>query len=416
MERQMVRFGVVGVKGFSQRHIEWINRAAKTGAAVRLGAAATIFDDPESLAVGEELARSGVRVVKDYQDLLNLGGELDMITLPVGIHLHAPLAVQALDAGFPVYMEKPAAGTVDEVVELAEAEKRSGCRLFVGFQTLYQPSTWLLKEKLRAGMIGRLEKIVVTVAWPRPMSYYRRNRWAGKLEFAGRPIFDCPMNNSSAHFLNAALFLAGSEMGASAVPVGVQAELYRAAPIESADSDFSRFSTKEGVEIVFNASHSCREEKTATLDIIGDKGTVRIHDHAERILAPWTVLDGKGGSRSEGGETAPVEVFERVAAAFLDPGIREVCTLANAGMHTAANQMAFQAAKIHDIPEERLERIPFDGDDELVAVAGMNEALETLRQGGTLPGEADLPWAQAGGRLDGEAAAGLASRVLAAVR
>ncbi len=72
MAQQIIRYGIVGVKGFSQRHVLWINRAAAAGAPVRIAAVATIFDDADAKAAGAELARAGVKVVTSYADLLSL--------------------------------------------------------------------------------------------------------------------------------------------------------------------------------------------------------------------------------------------------------------------------------------------------------------------------------------------------------
>lgn len=402
MTSQVVRYGVVGVKGFSQRHFLWIARAAEAGAPVALTAAAKIFSDPEADAAEKELIAKGARVVETYADLLALRDVIDIVTLPVGINLHASLAEQALRAGFPVYMEKPAAGTVAEVAGLMAAERETGRRVLVGFQTMYQPSTWLLKRKLLGGEVGRVNKIVVTVAWPRAMSYYRRNRWAGKVEVDGCKIYDCPMNNSAAHFLNAALFLAGATETDSAVPATVQAELYRSSLIESADSVFCRVLTREGVEVVFNSSQACRVDTPVRMDIHGAAGDIVIIDQEERYLAPWTVTDLHGNERREGEDLRRVEVFERAAAAFRDPSFKEASTLVTAGMHTAANELAFMASDIRTVPDEYVEREERGNGDELFAVKGMNEVLEALRPGGLLPSElGGLGWASPGGTVSG---------------
>ena len=399
MSGKRVRFGVVGVKGFSQRHVVWIQRAAESGAPVEVAAAATILGDPEAVAAGAELALGGARIVTGYDDLLAMKDRIDIVTLPVGIHLHAPLAIQALEAGFTVYMEKPVAGTVDEAARIIAAEKKSAGRLFVGYQTLLQPSIWELKRRLLAGLIGRLQRIVVTVAWPRAMSYYHRNRWAGKLAVDGCAIYDSPSNNSAAHFLNAALFLAGSSEGGAALPVGAQAELYRAAPIESADSVFFRLATREGVDIVYNASQSCLENREAAIDIVGDAGRVEIVDRFERTLAPWTVVDVRGNRRLEGDDIPHVEIFARVAEAFLNPDMREMSFLDTAARQTLANQMTFTATEIRTVPGEFLERVAQEDGDELIAVRDMNEALDYLRRDGMLPHEAGrFGWAVPGGK------------------
>lgn len=397
MRDKCVRFGVVGVRGFSQRHIEWIGRAVEAGGPLRLAAVATIEDGERETC--ERLTRDGAVVVREYADLLAMRNGIDVITLPVGIHLHVPLALQALEAGFSVYMEKPVAGTCEQAGILAEAERRAKGRLFVGFQTMYQPSTWELKRRLLAGIVGTVERIVVTVHWPRPASYYGRNAWAGRLEYGGGKIYDCPMQNAAAHFLNTALFLAGRAERDSATPCGVKAELYRANAIDSADSTFSRFSTREGVDVVFNASHCGRNEVPATIDIVGSAGRIEIADHPERVLAPWHEIDADGNSREAGGEIDNPELFAQVANAWLDPDMNEVSTLQTASMHTTANELAFLATGIKQVPATFVKTIPWGENDSLVHVVGMDAALEKMRADGLLPGEANMPWSGPAGTL-----------------
>ena len=51
---------------------------------------------------------------------------------------------------------------------------------------------------------------MVEAAWPRYFNYYARNNWAGKLAMNGTWVFDSPVNNACAHYLNLALFWAGA--------------------------------------------------------------------------------------------------------------------------------------------------------------------------------------------------------------
>src|SRR5690606_7697951 len=72
----------------------------------------------------------------------------------------------------------------------------------------------------------------------------------------GEPVMDSPVNNACAHFLHNMLYVLGPRADRSARPAMVQAELYRAQPIETYDTAALRCMTEEGVEVLFYVSHS----------------------------------------------------------------------------------------------------------------------------------------------------------------
>ncbi len=394
-----IRFGVTGVSGFSERHLEWVERAGAAGGPVKLEAVALIVENEATRAVARKLRERGVIVVVGYDELLGLHGAVDVVTLPVGIHLHEPLAVKALHAGYSVYLEKPVAGSVGEIASLSEAQENAAGRLLIGFQTMYQPALWELKRRLVSGLIGRIGKVVITLPWGRPESYFSRNAWAGKIRFNGAMLYDSPMSNAGGHFLNTGFFLAGRTVRESAVPVGVEAELYRANAIESADNCFARFHTDNGVEVVYLASLSCRGQSDPTIDIIGDAGRVVVTDKPERMIAPWTEIDAGGNSREVGGDIACPEPFACVARAVADPEYGQVSTLKTGCLVTVANQMAFVASPIVDLPLFALSEMVVGGKRGVHVVDG-DGVLQELRAECALPNETGrYPWSVPAGHL-----------------
>ena len=71
----------------------------------------------------------------------------------------------------------------------------------------------------------------------------------------GQWVLDGPANNAMAHFLHNLLYLAGPRTDRSAAPRTVQAECYRAYPIESCDTAVCRVIADDGLEVLLYASH-----------------------------------------------------------------------------------------------------------------------------------------------------------------
>lgn len=368
-------FAVTGIHGFSRSHISSLQRLAQTGVPVRLIACAAVARDrDEDYAAALEAA--GVILPPDFERLLAMRDRYDVLTLPVGIAMHEPMAVKALQAGLAVYLEKPVAATVREVEHLAAVERASPGPLFIGFQDCFQPSTWALKRLLCDGHLGRLRRMAVIAAWPRPASYYRRNNWAGRLrDEDSRFVLDSPLNNACAHFMNLALFLSGRRPGVSAHPVQVEAELYRANPIESCDTVALKVSTDEDVSILYLATHACPSRVGPRFRIECDRGTVW-HDRTHGIADPWTLCHADGRKERIEIGSSWVDPFAMVARRLAGDCAAPVCTLAMAAPHTLVVDGAHRACPIESIPGDSVLVQPVAHGDTLNHIRGIADVFE----------------------------------------
>lgn len=346
-------------------------------------------------AFAAELEKSGVKLVPDLPALLAMRTELDAITLPVGIHLHVPMAMAALQAGYHVYLEKPVAGAIQDGLILADAAAKSRGRLFIGYQDMYQPATYALKRELLAREHGALRKIVVMAAWPRDFLYYDRNSWVGKLAMSGTWVFDSPANNACAHYLNLALFWAGVSETASAQPATVTAELSRANRIESADTTCLRMTTVEGVEIIFAASHACRELKGPLFRIECAKAVLAIQRGAKNQFV-WTIQRPDREPELRGEDMPFAIALERMARALNGEKL-PVGTLEQALAQTRAVNGAFLSAPIRTVPDSFCAEEDLEPNKRSRFVRDMNRILEVCFEQGCLPSETGLaPWSKPG--------------------
>ncbi|MFF5012432.1 Gfo/Idh/MocA family oxidoreductase [Streptomyces sp. NPDC001165] len=102
----------------------------------------------------------GVHIVSTPDELFDRADELDLIVVASPNKTHVPLATTALEAGLPVVVDKPVAGTAAEARELAALAKERGLLLSV-FQNRRWDSDFLtlrgLLEKGELGDVWRFE-------------------------------------------------------------------------------------------------------------------------------------------------------------------------------------------------------------------------------------------------------------------
>jgi scyllo-inositol 2-dehydrogenase (NADP+) len=101
---------------------------------------------------------AGVRVVPTADELFARAGELDLIVVASPNRTHVPLATRALEAGVPVVVDKPVAGTAAEARTLAALAADRGLLLSV-FQNRRWDNDFLTLRKLLAeGELGDVSR------------------------------------------------------------------------------------------------------------------------------------------------------------------------------------------------------------------------------------------------------------------
>ena len=100
-------------------------------------------------------------------------------------NLHVATALDCVEAGVPVLVEKPVGVNLDEVRALVEASRRRGVPVLVGHHRRHNPLIAKAHQVINEGKLGRL--INVTALWQlqKPDSYFetpwRREPGAGFL-------------------------------------------------------------------------------------------------------------------------------------------------------------------------------------------------------------------------------------------
>jgi len=156
--------GIIGSGGQGQNLMSHALRIP----GVRFAAVCDIY--PPNLEKGLELAGQGAASCADYRKLLERK-DIQAVIIATPLHLHAPMSIDALDAGKQVFCEKTMARTIDQCKEMVRAVRRTRGILQVGHQRRYNPLYRHALDLIKEGAIGRITHI--RAAWHRNGSWRR---------------------------------------------------------------------------------------------------------------------------------------------------------------------------------------------------------------------------------------------------
>lgn len=152
-----IRAGIIGAGYIATWHAD----AIKATPGVRLAAVCDVSRGAaEGLAAGH-----GAQVFTDVAELL-ASGTVDAVHILTPPHLHRDLAIQCLEAGVHVLVEKPVATSAAEVAEMRVAAESAGKLFAAGHNFLGIPAYQRLKAMMQAGDLGRINSAEITWAFP----------------------------------------------------------------------------------------------------------------------------------------------------------------------------------------------------------------------------------------------------------
>jgi predicted dehydrogenase len=159
--------------------------------------------DPAKARAGR-LAREYGLSPKIAASVEEVADAVDGVVIATPNHTHEPLAVQCINSGIAVLVEKPLAISVEEGERIAEAAKQKGVVAAVGYSTRFRDNTRLVKEVIENQTFGPVRSFAYqfgTVGgWGTYSSYImdRSSAGGGVLVITG------------AHFLDRALYFFGT--------------------------------------------------------------------------------------------------------------------------------------------------------------------------------------------------------------
>ncbi|MCL2213847.1 MAG: Gfo/Idh/MocA family oxidoreductase [Treponema sp.] len=185
----MISVAVIGTGNISAQHIEAYLAFPQR---CKITYLADIF--PEKAEKKNNDYRTGAKVSASHKDILN-AQDIDLVSICTPPFCHAEIAIDFLNAGKNVLVEKPMAASLQECDAMIEAAKKNGKILSVIAQNRFRDPVYNLKKVLDTQLIGKIVHAQVESFWWRAHCYYDL-WWRGTWEKEGG---GCTLNHAVHH-------------------------------------------------------------------------------------------------------------------------------------------------------------------------------------------------------------------------
>ena len=164
----MLKIGIIGAGRIGKVHLESISYHVKNATVVAM-ADPFMNDETEAFIKGFGVEK----IYKDYKEIIN-DAEIDAVMVCSSTDTHAPISIEAINAGKHVFCEKPLANTVDKILEIADALKaHPEVKFQVGFNRRFDHNFAAIRKAYDEGKIGDAQILKITSRDPQapPVGY-----------------------------------------------------------------------------------------------------------------------------------------------------------------------------------------------------------------------------------------------------
>ena len=260
MEADKVRFAVVGCGHIGKRHAEMITRNPDA----ELVALCDILP-VENLGLNNY---ASIPFFSAIDELLSSGIPIDVVNICTPNGLHASMAVEALESGYHVVIEKPMALDTRDAKKILFTAEKNEKLVFCVMQNRYSPPSVWIKELIESKKLGKIFLVQINCYWNRDERYYKSGNWHGKKDLDGGTLF-----TQFSHFIDLMYWLFGD-----IYDICARFEDFSHHDLtDFEDTGIVTFSFANGGIGVLNYSTSVYDKNfESSVTIIGEKGTIKI--------------------------------------------------------------------------------------------------------------------------------------------
>ncbi len=262
----MINAAIVGTGNIAPAHIQGLLTFPER---CRIVALCDIY--PEKAEAMKKKYNLDCEIFDDHKRMLESGLKIDVVHVCTPPYVHAEIAINSMNSGCNVVVEKPMATCLAECDEMLEAEKKNGVTMACIAQNRFRNSIYKMKKVVDSGLCGKICCAHINSFWWRGHPYYDL-WWRGLWEKEGGG----PTLNHAVHHIDMLNWIKGE------LPAEVSAMLTNVMHDNSEVEDLSTAQLRYGdgslADVISSVVHH-GEEQGVTLQCANAK-----------ISAPWSVV------------------------------------------------------------------------------------------------------------------------------
>lgn len=225
---------------------------------------------------------STVALYTDYKELLEKE-KPELVAIATESGKHAGIALDCIEAGCNIIIEKPIALSIADADKIIEAADKYGVKVCVSHQNRFNKSIQKIKDTLDKDRFGRLFYGTAHIRWARDWEYYSRANWRGTWEQDG----GCLMNQCI-HNIDLLIWM----MGGEPTEIVAYTDRLKHDYIQAEDLGISLVRFKNGTYgIIEGTTNVYPKNLEETLYIFGEKGTVKAGGTSVNKIEEWKFSD-----------------------------------------------------------------------------------------------------------------------------
>ena len=233
---------------------------------------------------------ANIKIYTDYIRMLEKE-KIDAVSICTESGYHAKIAMDCLNYGKHVLIEKPMALSLEDADKIIELGKQKNLKVGVCHQNRFNPPIQKLRRAIEEGRFGKIINGTARILWTRDQNYYDQAPWRGTKALDGGTLM-----NQCIHNIDLLQWMMGSEVEKVHCERGT---FLRNIEMEDFGAILIRF--KNGsIGIVEGSACVYPKNLEETLSIFGENGTVVIGGLAVNKIQTWQFADERDYDKEDG--------------------------------------------------------------------------------------------------------------------
>ena len=218
----------------------------------------------------------------DYKQMLE-ENELELVSIATESGKHAAIALDAIDAGVSVIIEKPMAMNIADAEEIIKRADEKNVKVSACHQNRFNVAIQEVRKAIEGDRFGKLSHASINVRWNRNKGYYDQAPWRGTWEEDG----GCLMNQCI-HGIDLLRWMMGDEVVEVYGATRQQFHDY----LEAEDVGVAVVKFKNGaIGTIEGTTNVYPQNLEETLYIFGENGTVKVGGKSTNTIDVWDFKD-----------------------------------------------------------------------------------------------------------------------------
>ena len=226
----------------------------------------------------------GTRHYTDYREMLDREHP-ELVAIATESGKHAAIALDCLDAGCNIIIEKPIALSLSDADAIIAKAKHTGLKVCTSHQNRFNRAVHKIREALELGRFGRLFYGTAHIRWNRNRDYYSAASWRGTWEQDGGALM-----NQCIHNIDLLRWMMGGEIESVCGMTDRLAHPY----IDCEDLGLAVVKFTNGAYgLIEGTTDIYPKNLEETLYIFGEKGTVKAGGQSVNKIEEWRFSDSQ---------------------------------------------------------------------------------------------------------------------------